>query len=180
MQVLFAMSTSSTAWSEGADQKNMLLFICAHNFHGHVICWQHHKSFQSHVCAVTGLAGTTRSKDKGQGREERWTGRLQQRNGSQEPVNARQKSRQQSSNAQLQRYRFSLEPCPSPVFFSWFVEASLRDEDFEMAVYIEYELRSYFGFFKLARACETILRSYAYDGVTNCVKYNSKAIAQSL
>ncbi len=74
MQVLFAMSTSSTAWSEGADQKNMLLFIGAHNFHGHVICWQHHKSFQSHVCAVTGLAGTTRSKDKGQGREERRKG----------------------------------------------------------------------------------------------------------
>ena len=51
------------------------------------------------------------------------------------------------------------------------------DEDFETVVY---ELRSYFGFFKLARACETILRSYSYDGVTNYVKYNSKAIAQSL
>jgi hypothetical protein len=55
MEVFLAMPTSSTAWSEGADHKNMLLFICAHNFHGHVICWQHHTSFQAHVCADTRL-----------------------------------------------------------------------------------------------------------------------------
>jgi hypothetical protein len=44
------------------------------------------------------------------------------------------------------------------------------DEDFETVVY---ELRSYFGFFKLARACETILRFYSYDVVTNYVKYRT-------
>jgi hypothetical protein len=33
------------------------------------------------------------------------------------------------------------------------------DEDFETAVY---ELRAYFGFFKLARACEYILRFFSY------------------
>jgi hypothetical protein len=37
------------------------------------------------------------------------------------------------------------------------------DEEFETAVH---ELRAYFGFFKLARTCETILRYYSYDGAT--------------
>jgi hypothetical protein len=37
------------------------------------------------------------------------------------------------------------------------------DEAFETAVH---ELRAYFGFFKLARACESILRFYSYDGST--------------
>jgi len=32
------------------------------------------------------------------------------------------------------------------------------DEEFETAVY---ELRAYFGFFKLARACESVLRFYS-------------------
>ena len=41
------------------------------------------------------------------------------------------------------------------------------DEDFETAVH---ELRSYFGFFKLARACEYVLRFYSYDGATNYLK----------
>ena len=41
------------------------------------------------------------------------------------------------------------------------------DEDFETAVH---ELRAYFGFFKLARTCESILRFYSYDGVTNYLK----------
>jgi hypothetical protein len=41
------------------------------------------------------------------------------------------------------------------------------DEEFETAVH---ELRAYFGFFKLARKCETILRYYSYDGATNYVK----------
>ena len=41
------------------------------------------------------------------------------------------------------------------------------DEEFETAVH---ELRAYFGFFKLARTCETILRYYSYDGATNYVK----------
>ena len=41
------------------------------------------------------------------------------------------------------------------------------DEEFETAVH---ELRAYFGFFKLARTCETILRIYSYDGDTNYVK----------
>jgi hypothetical protein len=44
------------------------------------------------------------------------------------------------------------------------------DEDFETVVY---KLHSYFGFFKLARACETILRFYSYDVVTNYVKYRT-------
>jgi hypothetical protein len=38
------------------------------------------------------------------------------------------------------------------------------DEDFETAVH---ELRAYFGFFKLARTCESILRFYSYNGATN-------------
>ena len=33
-----------------------------------------------------------------------------------------------------------------------------------------HELKAYFGFFKLARTCETILRYYSYDGATNYVK----------
>ncbi len=37
------------------------------------------------------------------------------------------------------------------------------NEDFETAVY---ELRSYFGLFKLARSCEKVLRFYSYDGDT--------------
>ena len=41
------------------------------------------------------------------------------------------------------------------------------DEDFETAVH---ELRAYFGFFKLARTCESILRFYSYDGATNYMK----------
>ena len=41
------------------------------------------------------------------------------------------------------------------------------DEEFETAVH---ELRAYFGFFKLARTCETILRYYSYDGATNYVR----------
>ena len=41
------------------------------------------------------------------------------------------------------------------------------DEEFETSVY---ELRVYFGFFKLTLTCETILRFYSYDGTTNYVK----------
>ena len=37
------------------------------------------------------------------------------------------------------------------------------NEDFETVVY---ELRSYFGLFKLTSSCETILRFYSYDGAT--------------
>jgi hypothetical protein len=33
-----------------------------------------------------------------------------------------------------------------------------------------HELRAYFGFFNLARACESILRFYSYDGATNYLK----------
>ena len=47
------------------------------------------------------------------------------------------------------------------------------DEEFETAVY---ELRAYFGFFKLARTCETILRYYSYDGATNYVKCKTGGI----
>ena len=38
------------------------------------------------------------------------------------------------------------------------------DADFETAVY---ELKAYFGFFRLQRTCETILRFYSYNGSTN-------------
>jgi hypothetical protein len=41
------------------------------------------------------------------------------------------------------------------------------DKDFETTVH---ELRTYFGFFKLAHTCESILRFYSYDGTTNYVK----------
>jgi hypothetical protein len=41
------------------------------------------------------------------------------------------------------------------------------DEAFETAVH---ELRAYFGFFKFARACESVLRFYSYDGATNYLK----------
>jgi hypothetical protein len=41
------------------------------------------------------------------------------------------------------------------------------DEDFETSVH---ELRVYFGVFKLAHTCESILCFYTYDGVTNYVK----------
>jgi hypothetical protein len=41
------------------------------------------------------------------------------------------------------------------------------DEVFETVVH---ELRAYFGFFKLARACESVLRFYSYDGDTNYLK----------
>jgi len=41
------------------------------------------------------------------------------------------------------------------------------DEEFETTVH---ELRAYFGFFKLARACESVLRFYSYDGSTNYLK----------
>jgi hypothetical protein len=40
-------------------------------------------------------------------------------------------------------------------------------EDFETAVH---ELRSYFGFFKLARTCGSTLRFFSYDGATNYLK----------
>ena len=45
--------------------------------------------------------------------------------------------------------------------------ASNVNEDFETAVH---ELKSYFGFFKLQRTRETILRFYSCDGATNCTK----------
>jgi hypothetical protein len=41
------------------------------------------------------------------------------------------------------------------------------DEAFETAVH---ELRTYFGFFKLGRTCESVLRFYSYDGSTNYLK----------
>jgi hypothetical protein len=41
------------------------------------------------------------------------------------------------------------------------------DEDFETTVH---ELRVYFGFFKFARTCESILRFYSYNGATNYLK----------
>ena len=41
------------------------------------------------------------------------------------------------------------------------------DEEFETSVH---ELRTYFGFFKFGRTCETILCFYFYDGDTNYVK----------
>ncbi len=44
------------------------------------------------------------------------------------------------------------------------------DEEFETVVH---ELKAYFGFFKLARTCETILRYYSCDGATNYVKYKT-------
>jgi hypothetical protein len=40
-------------------------------------------------------------------------------------------------------------------------------EDFETVVH---ELRTYFGFFKLRRTCESILRFFSYDGATNHLK----------
>ncbi len=40
-------------------------------------------------------------------------------------------------------------------------------EDFETVVH---ELRAYFGFFKIGRTCESILRFFSYDGVTNYLK----------
>jgi hypothetical protein len=41
------------------------------------------------------------------------------------------------------------------------------DEDFETTVH---ELRTYFGFFKLAHTCESILRFYSYNWTTNYLK----------
>jgi hypothetical protein len=41
------------------------------------------------------------------------------------------------------------------------------DEDFETSVH---ELWTYFGFFKISRTCESILRFYSYNGVTNYLK----------
>jgi hypothetical protein len=41
------------------------------------------------------------------------------------------------------------------------------DADFETTVH---ELKSYFGFFRLQRTSETILRFYSYDGGTNYVR----------
>ncbi len=41
------------------------------------------------------------------------------------------------------------------------------DADFETTVY---ELKTYFGFFRLQRTCETILHFYSYDGATNYVR----------
>ncbi len=49
------------------------------------------------------------------------------------------------------------------------------DEAFETTVH---ELRDYFGFFKLARACESILRFYSYDGSTNYLKLKTGERAQ--
>ncbi len=46
-------------------------------------------------------------------------------------------------------------------------------EDFETAVH---ELRTYFGFFRLQRTCETILRFYSYDGVTNYIKCRTEEL----
>ena len=46
-------------------------------------------------------------------------------------------------------------------------------EDFETTVH---ELRSYFGFFRLQRTCETILRFYSYDGATNYIKCRTGGI----
>ena len=40
-------------------------------------------------------------------------------------------------------------------------------DDFETAIH---ELRSYFGFFRLQRTFETILRFFSYDGATNYIK----------
>ena len=45
------------------------------------------------------------------------------------------------------------------------------DEEFETTFY---KLRSYFGFFKLAHTCETILRFYSYDDSTNYVKCSTE------
>jgi hypothetical protein len=46
-------------------------------------------------------------------------------------------------------------------------------EDFETAVH---ELRAYFGFFKLARTCESTLRFFSYDGATNYLKLRTGAL----
>ncbi len=43
-------------------------------------------------------------------------------------------------------------------------ECDIKVEDFETVVY---ELKTYFGFFKVANICESILRLFSYDGVTN-------------
>jgi hypothetical protein len=54
------------------------------------------------------------------------------------------------------------------------------DDDFETTVY---ELKAYFGFFRIQHTCETILRFYSYDGTTNYVRYRTgdfKEIDQSL
>jgi hypothetical protein len=48
------------------------------------------------------------------------------------------------------------------------------DTDFETTVH---ELKVYFGFFRLQRTCETILRFFSYDGVTNYV--DSKEIVRT-
>ena len=45
------------------------------------------------------------------------------------------------------------------------------DAEFETTVH---ELKSYFGFLRLQRTCETILRFYSYDGNTNYVKYTEQ------
>jgi hypothetical protein len=47
------------------------------------------------------------------------------------------------------------------------------DEDFETAVH---ESRAYFGFFKLARTCESILRFSSYDGATNYLKHKTEGL----
>ena len=46
-------------------------------------------------------------------------------------------------------------------------------EDFETAVH---ELRAYFGFFKLARTCESTLRFFSYDGATNYLKLKTEGL----
>ena len=51
------------------------------------------------------------------------------------------------------------------------------DADFETAVY---ELKAYFGFFRLQRACETILRFYSYDGATNYVRCRTGGLSRRL
>ena len=47
------------------------------------------------------------------------------------------------------------------------------DADFETAVY---ELKAYCGFFRLQRACETILHFYSYDGTTNYVRFRTEGL----
>ena len=54
-----------------------------------------------------------------------------------------------------------------PKEWSLFVCVINIGEDFETVVH---ELRSYFGFFRLQRTFETMLRFYSYDGVTNYIK----------
>jgi hypothetical protein len=57
----------------------------------------------------------------------------------------------------------------------WLYSCGIKlDEAFETAVH---ELRAYFGFFKLARACESVLRFYSYDGATNYLKLKTENVS---